>query len=173
MMSRRHLGQAAAAAALTLMVLASCKPTEKNYQQAYDKAAEAARRKASEMATASDGSRLESLDGPAIKIVDGDTIRVAPGRVRAFETENPAEGTGVAVAKYSMPTNARRQLQDIREAYPGAFIATDGDESYYVVATIAPSQEEAAPLARDFRNANPSWVYLGLDSSPILITVVP
>lgn len=159
---------------LPALALTACKPTERNYQTAYDKAYEAAQRRAEGLTTGAGGERLESLDGPRLQMVDGDTLRIATAEVKRFESGEDltdSGNVGVAVARYSMPTNARRHLADLREDFREAFIATDGDDNYYVVAFTAPSIEEAAAPLRTFRNSNPSFPFIGLPDGPLLLFI--
>lgn len=153
-------------------ILAGCKPTENNYKAAYDKAYDAARRHAEEQSFSSEGVKLESLDAPRIEIVDGDTLLVGSKRVRPFETADSLTGTGafgIAIARYSMPTNARRHVTDLRKEYPQAFIAEDGDDNYYVMIRRIPSIPEAAEPIRIFRLSHPDYPYSGLSSRPLLL----
>lgn len=164
------------AAAVGLLVLAACKPTEDNYRSAYDKASEAARRKAVELSTGTDGMALESFDGPRVEVVDGDTILISPKRLKRFEGTEEAHAAataGVAVAKYSMATNARRQIQDLLGAYPEAFIATDGDDNYYVIIATANSSQQAAPVLSTFKDTHPGYPYIGLPGCPLIFAIEP
>lgn len=161
-------------AAANTLIFPSCKPTEKNYQAAYEKAYEASRRKKEEMTTGSGGQRLESLDGPRREVVDGDTILVSSVIVEPFESTSPlAEGkVGAAIARYSMPTNARRNAEDIKGAFPEAFVGTDGQGAFYVVLGRVPTVEDAADATRRFRISFPRWPYVGLDGHPQILFVV-
>lgn len=155
-----------------LLLLCSCKPTERNYQTAYEKAYEASRRKAQQAAESSD-PRLEAFDAPRALTVGNDTVMVSTVLVSPFENEAPVEGAvAVAVARYGMPTNARRHLQDIRKEYPGAFIATDGEDSYYIAVCGAPSARDAVGPVAAFRASHPGYPYPGLAVGvPVIVTL--
>lgn len=157
-----------------ILLLTACKPTEHNYRNAYDKAYEAAQRKAAEMSVSTDGAVLETFDGPRVEIVEGDTLYVSPVTVSGFETDGEksrAGKIGIAVARYSMPTNARRHMADLAGKYPGASMATDGDDNYYVLIDRVASIPEAAAPLRGFRKANPDYPYIGLGGKALILVL--
>ena len=158
---------------LLALLAVGCKPTEKNYQAAYEKAHQAAERKAQEQLQGTDGRVLEVMDGPRVQTIEGEPVYVATHRVKPMESVDPSPGnTGVAVACFSMPTNARRLLEEMKGEYPDAFIATNGDDRYYIVIGRAHSNQDAMPLIRAFREANPDYAYFGLGGHPILLPLV-
>lgn len=156
---------------IAVVALWGCKPTEKNYEIAYDKAAEAAKVKTELESTGLDGVKLESLNGPRREIIEGDTIMVAKEIVKPMDSEfAEAKGkVGVAVALYRMPTNARRNVQDLRQEYPNAFVGTDGKEAHYVIIDYFPSLKEAASGAAAFAAEHPGYHYMGLSGHPLAI----
>ena len=151
----------------------ACKPTEKNYQKAYDKAAEAAERKNRMDTESVSGGKLDSFNAPRVQIVEGDTVWVSSVRVKPFETTiEGADKAVVAIAHYKMPTNARRHAEDIRKDYPDAFVAKDGDENYYVVIGRASGYKDAAPLIRQFKETHPGYRYIGMNDGPIVLFIL-
>lgn len=156
------------------IVLTACKPTEKNYQSAYDKAHEAAERKRQEMNSSSiEGTVLESLDGPRIEIIEGDTVYLSRKRVSVLDKEVKPDGKlGLAVARYSMPTNARHHASEIQKQYPRTFITKDGDDNYYVVVETLLNLPEAPARIREFKVANPDYYYVGLEGHPIILNII-
>lgn len=146
-----------------------CKPTEKNYQQAYDLAVQ----KREESLASVSGGTLDAMDGPHKRIVDGDTIMVATGTFKVFEMpENAKDGRfGLAVAKYGMHTNAREHAVTMREKYPDVFVATDGKKNYYVVTDRYADLKEAIAGMREFEAANPGFRYISLQT-PVAILIV-
>ena len=157
------------------LLLWGCKPTEKNYEAAYSKAAEAARLKAEAEKASDTGAELESIDGPRIENIGEESVYVGNTRIKPFEVDGPMdEGSyGIAIAKYSMPTNARRHLQDVRKKYPNAFIATDGKQDYYVVIKRVMNVPEAADPIRIYKQDHPNDPYLGLQGEPAVYFVTP
>lgn len=158
---------------LTALALCACKPTEKNYQSAYDKAFEAAQRKVETETESIDGRVMESLNGPRIQIIDGDTLYISTDRMRPFETtvDKDKGKVGVAVAHYKMPTNARKHMQALAEEYPDAIVVNDGQENYYVVIAIVPQVSEAIPIIRNFKSYHPDFRYIGLPQGPLTIYI--
>ena len=158
---------------LFAILIGGCKPTEKNYEAAYSKAYEVARMKAEAEQTADDGTLLESIDGPHVEAIGSDSIMVGQSRIKPFEGDTGVEKGryGIAVAKYSMPTNARRHLQDLKKEYPDAFIATDGKDGYYVLIKRVAEVPEAADPIRVYRMSHPNDSYMGLQGQPALYFV--
>ena len=149
----------------------SCKPTEKNYQTAYDLAVQ----KREEALTSVSGGMLDAIDGAHKQAVDGDTIYVVSGTFKPYETISDSASLsgkiGVAVAKYGMDTNARHHAADLRMIYPGAFVATDGKKHYYVVVDRRNNFQEALPAIRAFEKKNPDFHYIALPAPCAILLV--
>lgn len=148
-----------------------CKPTEKNYRSAYDKALEASLRKQAEMTESSSGGVLETMDGPRMEIVEGDTLYVSASRVRPENPEAVKESGafGLAIGRYGMPTNARRQAEELKNDFGGAFVASDGEDNYYVVVSTFETLPEGAGALRRFRAKKPGYPSIGLPSGPVVL----
>lgn len=161
------------ALAFLILATASCKPTEKNYQAAYDRAFEAAQRRAQAQESSATGATLNSMEGIRTEVVGSDTLLVGGNSVRPFETTIRPDGNsiGIAVANYKVPTNARRHLADLKKEYPDALIATDGEDNYYVMVKRVASLPDAADALRVFDLAHPSYSYLGLSGRPLLLYI--
>ena len=165
----------AIACVLALLAVAGggCKPTEGNYRSAYDKAYEANKRKNTEATTAVDGTKLEMMDGPNISIVEGDTLYISRERVSPVEAAPSTPGVyGVAIGRYGMPTNARRQVQELSATSPSAFMAKDGDDNYYVIIRTVETLPEARDVIKDFHAAHPGYPSIGLPQGPVVVTVL-
>lgn len=175
--------------ALTAVTLASCKPTEKNYQSAYDLAVQ----KREDALQSVIGATLDDMDGVQKQPVGNDTIWVATGTHKTHEaapgvksgavTPGTADSSditnqtlhgkiGIAVASYSMDTNAKRHAADLRKKIPSAFVATDGQGKYYVIAYRRPDLSEAAKAIREFEAAFPDFSYIGLRGAPMAILLI-
>lgn len=155
-----------------ILFLWSCKPTERNYQLAYDKAAEAARLKREAETTGADGRRLESINGPRKEVVAGDTIMVASEVVKALDdksADNVKGKIGIAVAKFRMATNAKSNVSDLKSKYPQALVATNGKDAYYVVVECVSKLDEAGIPIKAFMTKNPNFHYMGLSGEPALV----
>lgn len=156
-------------------MLTACKPTEKNYKAAYDKAHEAAMRRAEAERTSTTGDKLEALHGPKIEVINGDTIYVAQDITAPLDNKDTGETgrVGIAVAKYSMPTNARRHTEDMKKEYPNAFVATDGQENYYVTIQRVESINDAVDPIKVFMLNHPDFHYIGLYKEPLVVFISP
>lgn len=161
--------------ALTFLVISlwGCKPTERNYQAAFDKAYEASLRKAESETTGTDGRVLESIDGPRNETVDSLLIAVGPSLVKPLDEgfDSVKGKVGLAVSQYRMPTNARRNVEDLKDKYHDAFVATDGKESYYVVVECVNSLQEIGEPIRRFVSNFPNFHYMGLDGKPMAVHI--
>lgn len=151
----------------------SCKPTEKNYQAAYD-AARSKREAAAEdpdMALMLGGHQLDrSEGGTAVSAVDGTKL---PLKSTSLKFDEPPVGTGdwyLAVARYSMPTNARAQAGDLRAKGDTVSVASDLDSEWYVVAARTSTRTEAGDAAARFISSHPGFRFIGLDGVPLLLT---
>lgn len=154
----------------SVVALTGCKPTEDNYRSAYSKAYEASRRKATEIQSSESGATLESMDGPRTEVVDGETLRIAGSTLKVFEGyAAPACTYGLAVARFSMPTNARGSVSDLSGDWPRALVAIDGADGYYVIAELFDSLQDAAAGIRKFRDARPDFPYIGLEGKPLVV----
>lgn len=153
-----------------MAMLTGCKPTEKNYQAAYD-AAKAKREKANvELGLPATG--LLSDDGPMLRIVDGDSIFVARERLRIPndipEVDRPKEFS-VGVGVYKMSTNARAAAEDLKKTgYPARAFETTG-ERWYLIADSFKTLTEAKEFVKSFRKTHPGYPYIGLPGSPVVI----
>ncbi len=153
-------------------MLAGCKPTEKNYQDAYLAAQN--KKKAEAAADADMGlpaNALQSLDGTRTKNIDGEQLRVKHLYIKyAGKGEAPAiERVNVAVAKYRMPTNAIAQTEDLENVGFKAFPAEASDGSFYVIAASFPTFEEAADFVKKYKKDHAPASFVGLDGAPLLI----
>lgn len=153
------------------LLFAACKPTEKNYREAYSKAYEAAQRRAEKETTSTDGARLEATDGMRYEQVGQESVAVVRGRVKSIdETVKTGKAkTGLAVAKYKVNTNARRNVEDLKADYPEAFVATNGSDEYFVVVAVFPALTEAPPYIEEFRKHYPEYHYMGLEGRPAVV----
>lgn len=99
------------AAVMAALLLASCKPTEKNYKAAYDAALE--KREAAMREQMIPTTGLMSDDGPQMRVVEGDTVYVLREALRRGEPSRKVGGWSVAVALYKMETNARANVENL------------------------------------------------------------
>lgn len=155
------------------VVFTSCKPTEKNYQAAYDvaKAKKTVEADDPDMALMLGGHTLDrSEGGTAVSSVDGMKL---PLKSTSLRFETPLEGDGdwfLAVARYSMPTNARAQARDLKSKGDNVGVVEDSDSEWYVIAGVARDRREAGEIASRFIRTHPGFSFIGLDGFPMLLT---
>lgn len=163
-----------------IMLGGGCKPTERNYREAYD-AAIAKREKAEADIFIPEGG-LESLDGPRTKKVGDITVYYEVKSLRWTQPADVPEGGNVrkdaprpqafnvAVGLYKMAVNAASQVDLLTsKGYSGAFPAHVGKDENYAVAASFPTLEEAAAFAAAFLKDNKGMNYVGLPGAPVVI----
>lgn len=156
------------AAVMAALLLASCKPTEKNYKAAYDAALE--KREAAMREQMIPTTGLMSDDGPQMRVVEGDTVYVLREALRRGEPSRKVGGWSVAVALYKMETNARANVENlVSEGYAPAFVARAGSEKWYAVVATVSTLDSARMVSSDFRRSHPGYPYVGLPKSPVIL----
>ena len=148
----------------SLLVLPACKPSEKNYRAAYDIAT--SKKQAEEDDLAKEG--LTSTDAPTMRIVEGDTLYFKSVPLSPENKKAKRYTYSLVVDQFKMPTHARSSAAVIREKGFEAEAAKSTGGRWFVIAGGAETLGEARLLTRRFRQAFPSYPYIGL-SKPILI----
>ncbi|MDE7115737.1 MAG: hypothetical protein K2O56_04850 [Muribaculaceae bacterium] len=151
--------------AVAALVLASCKPTEKNYREAYDVAV--SKREKSAESLAADG--LVSEDAPRSKVVDGDTLYFVNEILRVDDGASPLKQLNVAVAVFKMNTNARAGASMLSEKGYDARAARAMEDKWYIIAGSFDSMDDTRAFIDRFRKENPSYPYIGLGGNPVII----
>lgn len=156
---------------MLLSGLVSCKPTEKNYQAAYD----AARLK-KEIANAKlhedvEGNvELQDTDGPKAIKSGNVTIFVVREPMKYFcGTKDELRRFNVAVACYSMPTNCNAQVENLIKAGHKAFGVVTASKKYYVVAGSFATLKEAQAFSSKYSAAQKPEAFVGLQGHPLLL----
>lgn len=152
--------------------LISCKPTERNYQSAYEvaRAKREAEKNDPDMALMLGGHRLDTSEGgSAVKTDNGSQL---PQKALTLVFEDEMGGGGdwyVAVSRYSMPTNARAQAYDMSAKGDTVTVARDTDSQWYVIAARTAGRQAAGEAAERFIAKHPGFPFIGLDGAPLLI----
>lgn len=156
--------------AIALLAI-SCKPTEKNYQAAYDVAQKKKKVETTDADMVLPAGGLQRLDAPRTVEVAGEKLNVKHIFIKyAGKGESPViERYNVAVAKYKMPTNAIAQTEDLIARKYTAFPVEGNDGYYYVIAATAPTLEEAASFITSYKKSNAPEQLVGLDGEPLVI----
>lgn len=157
-----------------LMSLYGCKPTEKGYKQAYE-AAKGKREQADpdeELLTG--GHRLLNQESTNWRVLAGDSLQVQHMFLKPTEGEKwPESGPyRLAVAMFKMTTNANSMLDDLKKKRSlKPVIATDGKNSYYIIAGSATYLDSLGNVLTTFKKENPGFRYIGLDQEKPMIVV--
>lgn len=153
---------------LLLAVMYSCKPTEKNYREAYESAKSKREQADADLNLPATG--LQSMDGPRLVPVNGDTVYYNREKLGTSDVDSIfIDRYNVVVASYRMVTNARRQVSDLQRKFKGAYAARVKDDKWYVVAATFPEIGEAVKFINDYKRSHPDGPFVGLPGSPVII----
>lgn len=159
-----------------LIMVAGCKPTENNYRDAYTAAMNKKQASTGDDGLLPSGVQFHRVGSPDERKVDGETVRVVNMRIKfddAGDTITPGR-YNVAVSRYKLPTNARAQARDMRNAGKSSdteksFVAWGADGSFYVIAATFPEMGQAAAYAKKYAESHPKESIVGLDDGIIII----
>lgn len=150
-----------------IALLSSCKPTEKNYQEAY---AVAQHKKASLKTDPDlDLSMLIAEGEPNLRKFGEMEVYFASEPLKTVFSSHPGAMYNVAVGCYRMRANAEAQSERLSSDGFDAFVAEGKGEKLYVVCGGAGSVEEAEALLKSFTSHYPEATYPGLDGHPVMI----
>lgn len=154
-----------------MLLLAACKPTEKNYRNAYEKAI--AKKKEIADMDSIDIDEIISVDGARRQQVGDDYVWILPEIVKPMKDDKSGgEGSmAVVVGKFSMSTNADRQAADLSATEPDAIVCINGKGIYYVSVQRCNSLQEAADYISDFQSRHPGYSYIGLNNKPMVVSI--
>lgn len=169
---------------LPVMLAASgCKPTEKNYRDAYEVASRRQQDAVADMGIPA-GTLLGS-DLWSWRVVDGDSIRICHSRISVLPEQPDSIGKdhyGVVVGIFSMHTNAGALASDLR-ADPrrlglnklegvrvAPLAATDGRDRYFTIAALAPALKDATAAARYIEEHSSGFRFVGIPA-PLIIYI--
>lgn len=151
------------AAAVTLLLAGvACKPTEKNYRQAYEKAQQKARDGLTDEQY--EQMMLESL--PPYLRTETDSIRYFTENVMwQYSPASVNEGKEVraahynlAIGKYGMLTNAKAHADRLAAEGWQAVVLRNGAPTYFVIAAMSENPDSIADAAHRYRKAYPQGV---------------
>lgn len=156
-------------AAIVAHILIGCKPTEKNYQAAYDAAQAKRAEAASEQMRPATG--LLSDDGPQRRVLDGDTIYVLSERTRTLDGQKIPGKFSLVVGSYKMDTNAKASATDLTSSgYPGAFAAKGFNGKYFTIVTTSSSMDSIRMESKKFKKKFRDYPYVGLPGAPVILS---
>lgn len=153
------------------LLAGGCKPTEKNYQAAYDVAQKRKQAEKSDPDLNLPEKGLQRLDAPAQREVNGEKINVTHIFFKYIgKAEQPQiRAYNVAVAKYKMPTNVRAHAEDLAKQNYVSFPVEGSDGYFYVIAASLPTMEEAVSFMKEYMKKHTPEQLVGLDGSPLII----
>lgn len=148
----------------------SCKPTERNYREAYDLAR--SKREKTMLETGAPGF-LQTDQGIRLSMVGNDSVWISDQLAQPVDPVtrlgNGERAYGVAISKYRMATNANAQASDLRKGGEDPTVARDGEGNHYVLIAVAPTEGKALEAMRAYMVSNPGTYFVGLPGRPILI----
>lgn len=159
---------------MLLSILAGCKPTEKGYQRAYEAAKNKREQKDPDDDILTGGHKLLSEGSTQWAVLAGDSLQLQhkylkPIKDSAWPQAGPYR---LAVAMMKMTTNANAMLADLRKSSSlTPVIATDGKDTYYIIAGSASFADSLGNVLTTFRKENPGFQYIGLTPAKPLIIV--
>lgn len=150
--------------AAALLALTACKPTENNYQAAYD----AAQRKREQVAADAfqPAGKIMTDDAP-MRVIGNDTIPFRLATVKVVEGREPGR-YAIVVARYRMDTNARAHYEGF-SASPSALILATPEEEYFVAESSWESLPDAAADFRRITRDRKHPPFVGLPDGPFII----
>lgn len=157
-----------------LSTLSACKPTEKGYRQAY----EAAKTKREQADPDDDlltgGHRLLGVEASNWRVIAGDSLQLQHMMLKPVDGSVwPQSGPyRLAVAIMKMTTNANSMIADLsKDRSLTPVLATDGKDTYYVIAGSATYADSLGNVLSTFRRENPGFQYIGIPGGKPLILV--
>lgn len=156
-----------------LLMAGACKPTERNYQAAYDAAKAKREYKDPDEDLLTGGHKLLSDDAKNWVVLGSDSLQTERVWLKPYDGGVwPQSGPyRLAVAMFKMSTNANSILGDLKkhkELTP--VIAQDGQKRYFLIAGSATYPDSLGAVLSTFRKAEPDFTYIGMvDSQPMVI----
>ena len=134
---------------LASVMMTSCHSSEKNYREAYEKAAE--RRKTG--IGAETYAKIEAERQRYTHVINGDSVRMVYVNANvAIDSTDAVSPYNVVVATFSQRLNAQSYRDRLREecGFKGSYVLFGGpDKQYYVVLQGFDDKEKAAALLHD------------------------
>ncbi len=152
----------------------ACKPTEKGYRQAYEAAKSKREQVDPDEELMTGGHKLLNQESSNWRVIAGDSVQVQHKFIKPIEDEKwPQSGPyRLAVAMLKMTTNAKSMLSDLqKKGRLKPVIATDGKDTYYIIAGSATYADSLGNVLATFKKDNPKFQYIGMEREKPLIIV--
>lgn len=160
--------------AVLLGMMYACKPTEKGYKQAYDAAKSKREQVDPDEELLTGGHTLLSQESTNWRVIAGDSLQLQHKFLKPIDGEIwPQSGPyRLAVAMLKMTTNAKSMLSDLQgKGNLKPVIATDGKNTYYIIAGSASYVDSLGNVLTTFKKENPKFQYIGLEKEKPLIII--
>lgn len=154
--------------AALLFGTAGCKPTEKNYQAAY----EIAKKKRQELKNDPDLdlSELKVIGEPEELNINGSLVKTVREPLRYLNSDKVECGKyNVAVGAYRMQGNATAHKDRLVGSGENAVVAQNSKDIYYTIILSSPDRDEAIEKYNSLPRNSSNVIYPGLGSSPVLV----
>ncbi len=161
-------------ACLLISTMSGCKPTEKGYRQAYEAAKSKREQADPDEALLTGGYKLLNEESTNWRVIAGDSLQVQHMILKPTDDMKwPQSGPyRLAVAMLKMTTNAKSMLSDLQgKGNLKPVIATDGKDTYYIIAGSATYADSLGNVLTTFKKENPGFQYIGLTPAKPLIVV--
>lgn len=146
-----------------------CKPTERNYAEAYDRAIAKREAKDPDAAIIYGNAKVHTLPGVTERVINGDTVPTSYMTVRPLEGETLPETRPirVVVAVFKMKANAEALASDLKKEGYDAAAGMGTGERFVTLGGSFDSIEKAAAFVKEYRRKGRPTV--GLPEGPVVI----
>ena len=158
---------------VALLMLASCKPTEKGYRQAYEAAKNKRQQADPDEALLTGGHKLLNENSSNWKVIGNDSLQIqhtflCPAEGKPWPQSGPYR---LAVAMFKMNTNANSVIKDLSEKGTlKPVVAGNGKGEHFIIAGSATYPDSLSQVLATFRKENPKFSYIGLTPpQPVII----
>ncbi len=159
---------------MMLPMFVGCKPTEKGYRQAYEAAKSKRDQVDPDEELLTGGHKLLNQESSNWRVIAGDSLQIQHKFLKPTDGEFwPQSGPyRLAVAMFKMTTNAKSMLSDLQgKGSLKPVIATDGKDTYYIIAGSATYVDSLGNVLGTFKKENPNFQFIGLEKDRPLIIV--
>lgn len=148
-----------------------CKPTERNYQEAYEAAIRKKQIESEDKDLNIPGGKLESLDGPKQRDIGGDNFNIEAGWLKYIGDDEifRISRYNVAVARYKMRVNCEAQIEDLKKEGYKSYILENREGYYFAVICGTDTLDEAAQAAKKYMTGKQGGVFVGLEGAPLIL----
>lgn len=157
-----------AALSITLLsALPSCKPTEKNYREAYEVAQK--KRQQSKEDSDFDVSQLIGMNDARTQSFGGIECPVISENLKTVDAGDAGHLYNVAVAAYKMTANALSHAESLRKEGMKGYVMQNSRQLFFVMCGGADTPEEAAAVYTKYMASGKQKIHPGLANGPEIV----